>query len=109
MPPFRSHRHTLMDNAPSNPEKWLLLGSILLLALLAGWHLLSDRGLIHYLALQRQLAAVQQENDALQAENRSLSKEINQLRNDTDYFIDRARKEYGLIKKNEIIFDFSKH
>lgn len=101
------YRAPMTNNGLPPSEKFLLLGSFLLLALLAAWHLFSEHGILHYFRLQQQLTGVRQENAALQAENKALTEEIDHLRNDRDYFIDRARKEYGLIKKNEVIFDFS--
>lgn len=99
----------MTNNGLLPSEKSLLLGSFLLLALLAVWHLFSEHGLLHYFRLKQQLTDVQRDNAVLQAENKALTEEIDHLRNDKDYFLDRARKEYGLIKKNEVIFDFAKH
>ena len=43
----------------------------------------------------------------LEKENSALRSEIDRINNDIDYFEDLARKK-GLVKENEIIFDFSK-
>jgi len=55
-----------------------------------------------------ELERLQEKTVELEKENNDLQKEINQLQNDPDYLEKVARKEYGLLKKNERVFDFSK-
>jgi len=74
--------------------------------LVAGWILFSSNGVINHWALQKQLQAIQDENLKLAAENEQLKIEIEKLKSDPAYLEEVARKDYGLVKKNEIIFDF---
>ena len=43
----------------------------------------------------------------LEKENHDLRAEIDGLLNDPEYLEEIARKEYGLLRKNERVFDFS--
>lgn len=45
-------------------------------------------------------------NDELKEENKILYREVNRLKNDQEYIEQVARKELGMIKKNEIIVKF---
>jgi len=89
-------------------QKVLLVASLFILVLLIGWHIFSPFGLLHYYKLKGELITLEAENSALLTENRSLAKELYRLQNDKEYFSEIARKQHGLIKKNEMIFDFSK-
>ncbi len=51
--------------------------------------------------LQKQTAQIEQQIDVLQ-------KKIDRLNNDPSYLEDVARREFGLLKKNEKVYDFSK-
>ena len=44
----------------------------------------------------------------LEQQNRDLQAEIEQLKNDAEYLEQVAREKHGLLKKNEMVFDFSK-
>lgn len=74
--------------------------------LVAGWILFSSNGAIKYRTVQKQLQAVQDENIKLSAENEQLKIEIEKLKSDPTYLEEVARKDYGLVRKNEMIFDF---
>lgn len=81
------------------------IGMALVLAL---WIAFSPFGFVRYLKIKKRLAKEEQEIGRLKNENRALEKEIARLRHDPAYLEKVARKRYGLIRKNEIIFDFGK-
>jgi cell division protein FtsB len=54
------------------------------------------------------LKKVQQETAQIEQHINELQNEIDRLNNDPSYLEDIARKEYGLLKKNEKVYDFSK-
>lgn len=84
---------------------WILGGLVMLFFLL--WILFAPgRGLLHYLKLQREIAALTEENSRLEARNIELSEDINKLRSDDKYLEEVARKKHGLLKKNETVFEF---
>ena len=47
-------------------------------------------------------------NEELRQENQVLKEEIDKIQNDPEYLEEVARKKFGLIKKNELIFNFRK-
>jgi cell division protein FtsB len=80
-------------------------GTALLLTL---WLLFSPFGLLRYLRVQIRLAAVKQEVLKVEQENRALESKNELLLHDLDYLEEVARKKYGLVKENEIVFEFNK-
>ena len=54
------------------------------------------------------LAILEEKTIELGSENKVLSAEIERLQDDPQYIKDVARKQHGLLQKNERIYDFSK-
>jgi cell division protein FtsB len=63
------------------------------------WTVIQHRSELHQL---------QEETIQFEQENTVLQNEIDRLQNDPAYLEEIARKKYGLLKKNEQVFDFSK-
>ena len=63
---------------------------------------------VQYVQLRKQISSLSVEVDDLQKKNADLENEIQKLKNDKNYLEEVARREYGLLKKNEIVFDFNK-
>ena len=82
--------------------------ALAVVALLLCWHLFSSYGLVGYFHLKKELAGLQAENDRLQEQNRQLLHDLKRFKEDDAYFSEVARKQHGMIKKNEVIFDFGK-
>ena len=61
-----------------------------------------------YLKLREQNFSLSLEVEELQKQNTELKNEIEKLKTDQKYFEEVARREYGLLKKNEMVFDFNK-
>lgn len=93
----------------SDSKKFFTFLGILVVALLLFWHLFSSYGLLSYFHLKRELAELQTANDQLQEQNRQLLHDLKRFEKDDEYFSEIARKQHGMIKKNEILFDFDKH
>jgi cell division protein FtsB len=93
---------------PYKEKNPIRLPVLLVLALLLLWMLLSPYGLWRYGKISRELKALQQENHLLEAENRQFRQDIDRLQNDPGYIEEVARREHGLLRKNEIIFDFTR-
>ncbi len=66
-----------------------------------------DMGLLSMKREHDRLQALQQKKAQLEQENAALRQEIERIQNDIDYFEQLAREKHGLLKKNEMIFDFS--
>ena len=63
----------------------------------------SDSGLADLFRLKSERDRLLQENERLKQENLSLFRTIERLKNDPEYIESIARKELGMIKKDEVI------
>lgn len=76
----------------------LALGT-LLLAIIFG-----DQGLADLQLLKKKLGTLVEKNEKMERENFSLHSEIDRLRHDPEFIENVARKELGMIRKDEVIF-----
>jgi len=74
--------------------------------LILAWLIFSPWGAIRYYLLHSKLAAINAGNLELQQTNQNLLEEIERLKTDPEYIEEIARKKYGLIKRNEVIYQF---
>lgn len=65
-------------------------------------------GVVALLKKRKELHNLQQKTVQLEEDNNKLQKDIERLQNDSGYLEEIARKEYGLLKKNERVYDFSR-
>jgi cell division protein FtsB len=65
-----------------------------------------ERGLLRIYHLNQEKEDVQKRASALQLENDQLKREIEALKSDRRYLESIARKDFGLVRKNEIIYQF---
>ena len=65
-------------------------------------------GVYSLLKLRNKASRLEVETRELSRANEELRAEIDRLKNDTEYLERIAREKYGLMKKNEQVFDFSK-
>lgn len=98
-----------MFNRLSRRElKQLLAVAAALCLLLVAWILFAPtNGAYHYFRLQSKIDETARQNQILSETNESLQSEIDRLTNDPAYLEETARTKYGLLKKNEIVYDFS--
>ena len=87
------------------PFRWVFW--LMLLFLVTGFFFLTIHGYqgmqqIHQLAQKREILI--RDNQELNRKNESLYREITRLKQDPLYLEEVARKEFGLVKPNEIIF-----
>ncbi|MBW1987932.1 MAG: septum formation initiator family protein [Deltaproteobacteria bacterium] len=82
----------------------VVFGLFLLLLFIA----LEDRGLVTYLEQSRKLSRIQVQNQALEEENAELFRSIERLQNDMGYVGGIARRELGMVSKDEVILRFRK-
>ena len=90
-----------------NERRRLLLISITIMILLAGFVIFSPTGVLKYYRLQEKIATLKEQNIEMEEQIKGLRHEIDKLKNDPAYIEDIARK-HGFIKENEILFDFTK-
>jgi cell division protein FtsB len=65
-----------------------------------------DRGLLRINHLHRDRDEMQQHLQALKTENDRLKQEISALQSDRRYLESIARRDFGLVRSNEVIYQF---
>lgn len=86
----------------------LLKVTLLTLGLAILWLLLSpSTGVYGLLKLRKEAAQLERQTEELINHNEELRREIDRLKNDQHYLERIAREKYGMLKKNEQVFDFS--
>jgi cell division protein FtsB len=86
-------------------KRFLLL--ILVLVLILGFFtFFGDNGILHLLRLQKELNRMKERNTQIDEENRKLKEEVRRLQDEKRYIEEIARKELGMVKEGEIIYQF---
>ncbi|MGB5231318.1 MAG: septum formation initiator family protein [Desulfoprunum sp.] len=89
-------------------EKLFVRITVVLLVVALAWIIFSPRsGALAYLQQRSKLHNLRERTVKLEQSNEELEKETEKLRNDPGYLEEVARREHGLLKKNEYIYDFS--
>ncbi len=57
---------------------------------------------------KKHLAVLQEREKELLEDNQELAEDVERLQNDQEYLEKVAREEHGMLKDNEMVFDFSK-
>lgn len=102
-----------MKKKPKKPltpiQQNRLLKIILLLVVLSvAWVLFAPgTGVFGLLKLRSRALELEIQNKELMRVNSELQEEINRLETDREYLERIAREKYGMLKKNEQVFDFS--
>jgi len=86
-----------------NKQKILISFCILTLFSMLLFILFSDKGLSDLFKLKSERDRLMNQNVQLKKENDTLYRTIERLRNDPEYIESVARKELGMIKKDEVI------
>lgn len=66
------------------------------------------RGLLHLHQRSKYLAKLEAESGVLVQENSDMNRDIERLQSDGEYLEQVAREEHGMLKDNEMVFDFNK-
>ena len=74
-----------------------------LLAALFCFTIFSEHGLVDLNRLKQERNSLQESNEQIARDNIALSAEIDRLENDPEYIEDVARRELGMIRKDELI------
>jgi len=86
---------------------WRAAALIALLGL--AWLLFSPgNGLLSVFSTKSELRKLQAETAELSKENAVLKIEIDKMKNDPAYLEEVARRDFGLLKPNERVFDFTR-
>ena len=90
-------------------KKQLSYASLFLALLLLLWIVFApNRGIVALYTAKKEILRLQEENRRLAGENKVLQEEINRLQDDPAYLEEKARKEYGMLKENEVLYIFKK-
>jgi cell division protein FtsB len=87
-------------------KKRILLFTLILFLILGLLTFFGDKGILHLLRLQNDLARVKEMNHKMEEENRKLEEEVRRLQHEKRYIEEIARKELGMVKEGEIIYQF---
>lgn len=92
----------------SRPDRGRLnLWPLALVALLLGFALFGDRGILHMMKLSTQKATLSEELAEFEDQNEKLREEISALRSDRRYIERIARTELGMVRDDELVFQFA--
>jgi len=88
-------------------SKKRILIIILFLFLIFGFFtVFGDKGILHLFRLQEELARIKEANIKIEEENRKLREEVKRLQVEKRYIEEIARKELGMVKEGEVIYQF---
>ena len=85
----------------------LNLWPLALVALILGFALFGDRGILHMLKLSGQKTVLSQKLADFETQNEGLRVEIAALRGDRRYIERIARTELGMVRDDELVFQFT--
>ncbi len=88
-------------------KKRSILLLVLILSLILGLlTFFGDKGGLNLLRLQKELNRIKDDNRKIEEENLKLREEVRRLQNEKRYIEEIARKELGMVKDGEIIYQF---
>jgi len=79
---------------------------LLAVAFILFFTIFGERGLLQIYHLNKEKQEVQLRMEAIKGDNLKLVREVDALKNDRRYLESIARKDFGMIRKNEIIYQF---
>jgi cell division protein FtsB len=82
---------------------FLVLSFLFILGLLTFF---GEKGILHLLHLKKELVRIKETNKKMDEENLKLKEEERRLRQDKRYIEEIARKELGMVKEGEVIYQF---
>lgn len=89
---------------PFQQRMYLILAGCI--AFILFFTVFGDKGLLRIFELRQDMAGLQTRLKVTRTENERLKREIVALKNDQRYLESIARKDFGLVRSNEIIYQF---
>jgi len=80
--------------------------ALLVVLLILGVALFGEKGIVRLVKLMRERETLAQEVEQLRRENDLLKKEITALRSDQHYLEQLARRELGMVREDEMVYQF---
>lgn len=87
-------------------QKRLFLTPAAIIVFILYFTVFGDRGLLRINHLHRDRDEMQQRNLELKSENDKLKREITALQSDRRYLESIARRDFGFVRSNEVIYQF---
>ncbi len=87
-------------------NKRVLITVLMLVSVMIFFTFFGEKGLLQVYRLRRELKEIERVNMELRQENERLRAEIGNLRTNKKYIEELARRELGLVKKGEIVYQF---
>lgn len=87
-------------------KKRVFLFIFIIFLILGIFTFFGEKGIFSFLHLQKEVARIKEKNVKLEEENQKLREEVKRLQTDRRYIEEIARKELGMIKEGEIIYQF---
>ena len=87
-------------------KKRLFFFFLAILVILGFFTFFGDKGILHLLRLRKELVRIKETNVKTEAENEKLREEVKRLQYDKRYIEEIARKELGMVKEGEVIYQF---
>ena len=87
-------------------KKRLLLIILFFFLILGFLTFFGDKGILHLFRLQKELVRIKETSTKMEKENRNLREEVRRLQHEKRYIEEIARKELGMVKEGEIIYQF---
>ena len=89
-------------------RKRVLITVLMLVSVMIFFTFFGEKGLLQVYRLRRELKEIERVNMELRQENERLRAEIGNLRTNKKYIEELARRELGLVKKGEIVYQFDR-
>lgn len=87
-------------------NKRVLVTVLMLVSVMIFFTFFGEKGLLQVYRLRRELKEIERVNMELRQENERMRAEIGNLRTNKKYIEELARRELGLVKKGEIVYQF---
>ena len=88
-----------------SPRYYIIPAAIILFILL--FTVFGERGVLRIYRMTQEKEDIQKKAIQIKTENEQLKREIEALKSDRRYLESIARKEFGLVRPNEIIYQFT--
>lgn len=96
------------EKEPGLPvSKIIPLWLVLIVLVMLGFALLGERGVLRAMQSYHHKQELEQQLADLKLQQQALREEIRRLRKDRDYWEQLARKELGMVREGELIYQFS--
>ena len=81
----------------------ILFGAFMVMVLLT---IFGNKGFMDYRVLEEKETVLEEANECIKSENEELKREIMLLKTDLKYIESVARRELGMVKKGDVVYQF---